>query len=474
MDRERNRDRGHDEERTSSRSRDRDDRGGNDRSSDRDDRSSRDRGDSRRDDRGSDRQSDDSRGRDRDDRDRSRPSFAYAPRSREQIDKRASMRGKEFDRLIKDSVKNWKPADGMNSIRILPATWKNPEHYGYDLYVHYGVGPDRGSYLDLHKMTDKPDPISEEHAQALRDGDDKYAKDIEAKRRCGVYLIDRDNEKEGVQFWAMPWTIDADLNKLAVDKRTGETLNIDDPEEGYDVEFEKTGKDRNTKYEAVKIARRSSPLGSRKWIDWAVENPLPDQLVYFDYDHIAKAFGGGGAHRGRDEEREERGGRDSDRAAGGRGRDRDDPDQERGRDRDRDSGSGSRDSRTRDDDRDRGDRGSSTSRDRDRDDDRRGPVGDDDRGSRRAGRRDEPVHSWESIHDMTIEELESLCGSEDALQDINPDKADGRTDLADWVCEELKLKKAAEVSTRRRIEEPAAEENESAARLRRMREERSR
>lgn len=479
MDRERSRGRDRDEERSSYRSRDRDDRGSDDRSRDRDDRGSRDRRDLGRDDRGSDRGSDESRDRGRDDRDGGRPSFSYSPRSREQIDKRASMRGKEFDRLVKDGIKVWKPADGLNTIRILPATWKNPEHYGFDLYVHYGVGPDRASYLDLYKMKEQPDPISEEHAEALRDGDDKYAKEIEPKRRCGVYLIDRDNEKEGVQFWAMPWTIDADLNKLAVDKRTGETLNIDDPEDGYDVEFEKTGKDRNTKYEAVKIARRSSPLGSRKWLDWAVDNPLPDQLVYFDYDHIAKAFGGGGSHRGRDEEREESGRRDSGRDDRSRGRERDDQDSARssGRDRERDDDRG----RERDDDRDERrrvddrDDSSSGARGRGRGDEGSSRNRDDDRGGSSRRNRDQPAHSWESIHDMTIEELESFCESEDALQDVNPGKADGLEDLADWICEELKLKKApAESTTRRRIVDDSGEENEAAARLRRMREERNR
>lgn len=471
MDRERNRGRGRDEE---SRSRGReDDR--NERGSGRDDdRGNRDRDDSGARGRGADRDSDSgsrsSRDRDDDRGGRARSSFAYEGRSREQIDKRAKMRGKEFDRFISDGVKVWTPGDGINSIRILPPTWKGAEHYGLDLYVHYGVGPDRQSYLCLTKMLDKPDPIAEEHATALRDGEDKdYVKSLEAKRRCGVYLIDRDAEKEGVQFWAMPWTIDADINKLSVDRKTGETLNIDDPEDGYDIEFEKTGTGARTKYEAVAIARRSSPLGNRKWLDYAVENPIPDQLVYFEYDHIAKAFGGAGAHRGREEEREERGRDDSDREDRSRGRDRSDRDEDRERGRDRSAGS-----RDRDDDRgsSRGesDRGASRSRDdgngRDRD-------REDDRGRRASRTRDEPAHSWESIHDMTMEELESFCESEEALQDVNPAKADGRADLADWICEELKIKKT-EVSSRRRIEPDDKGKEESSDRLRKMREERGR
>lgn len=428
---------------------------------DRDDDRSRDRYRDRADDRGGrpfrDRDQDDDRGS-------SRSSFQYSGRSREAIDKRAKMRGKEFDRFVKDTIKTWVPADGDNCIRILPATWPKPEHYGYDLYVHYGIGPDRQSFLDLAKMKDEPDPISEEYAEALRNGEDRdYIKSLESKRRCGVYLVDRNNEKEGVQFWAMPWTIDADLNKLCVDKRNGEILNIDDPEEGYDIEFTKTGKDTRTRYDGIAIARRSSPLGSRRWLEFAIDNPIPDQLIYYDYEHIAKAFGGAGAHR----DRLERGRRSSDREDRSRGRDRD-GDDDRGRDRDRD-----RDERRGDDDRDDS-RGSSRGRDRGGDGSSRDR--DDDRGGRSRRGRDQPAHSWDSIHDMTMPELESLCESEEALRDINPDKADGREDLADWICEELKLKKTEASSTRRRIsnDDSRDEEDESSSRLRRMREERDR
>lgn len=445
-------------ERSRSRDRDSDDRGSRRSSRDDDSRSSR-----------SSRDSDD---RDRD-RDRDAPSrtsgssegYRYEGRSRETIDKRAKMRGKEFDRFVKDGIKTFTPRDGVNRFRILPPTWKGADHYGMDLYVHYSVGPDKQSFLDLAKMQDKPDPISEERAEALRDGDDKYAKELESKRRCGVYGVDRDSEKDGVQFWAMPWTLDADLNKLSVDKRNGEILNIDDPDEGFDIEFEKTGKGISTKYEAVAIARRSSPLGDKRWLDFAIDNPLPEQLVYYDYEHIAKAFGAGGSHRGREDEREERGERDTDRDSRSSRESRGSADQERGRERGRDE----RSPRWDQDEGSRGDRGSSDSRGRDSTG--RSGTREPDRDSGRSSRRDEPSHTWESIHDMTIEELESLCESEDALQDINPDKADGRTDLADWICEELKIRKA-ETSSRRKIE-PSGDDD-SAVKLRRMREERNR
>lgn len=364
------------------RSRDRDDdRGGRSRSrdDDRDDRSSRSRDRDRDDDRGSRRGG-------------SSSSYTYRARSPEQARQRSEKGANDFDRLVKPEIKVWKPNDGLNRIRILPPTWPDADHYGKDLYVHYGVGADRGQYLCLNKMLGKPDPIEEERQVARREGDDKYAKDLEAKRRVGIYLIDRDHEREGVQFWAMPWTLDRDIVKVSMDRSTGEVLPIDHPDEGFDVEFEKKGSKDRTEYLGVAIARRSTPLGKESWMDFAVENPIPDQLQFFDYDHIAKAFGGGG------EQRDSRGSSDRD-------------DDHRDRDRDRDDDRGRSRTRARDDD---------------RDDDRRGGGKDS---------RAELDLDWAGIHEMSGKELEDLVDLKELK--INPNKYDSDDELADAICEEL-------------------------------------
>lgn len=349
-----------------------------DRDSDRGDRGrerTRDRGDDDRRSRGRD---DDRGGRSRDYRDRDDDrggsrrggsSFHYQPRSAEQAKARSAKGAHDYDKIVKDDVKTWKPNNGLNRIRILPPTWDGADHFGFDLHVHYGVGADRGQYLDLNKMLGKPDPIEEERLQASRDGDVKYAKDLESKRRVGIYLIDRDHEREGVQFWAMPWTLDRDIVKVSMDRSTGEVLPIDHPEDGFDVEFEKQGDKDRTEYVGVAISRRSTPLGKDSWLDHAVDHPIPEILQYFDYDHIAKVFGGGG------DQRDSRGGRDDDR--------------------------------------------------------------DSDRGGR--DRRHESEYSWDSVHQMSSEELDDLVEVEQL--DINPNKFDSDDELADAICEEMGLKK---------------------------------
>lgn len=383
------------------------------------------------------------------DNDRGGSTFQYKPRTREQVEKRATMQGgTDFDRIFKDHIKVFAPKKGENRVRFLPATWPSPEHYGYDIFVHYGVGPDRQSYLDLQRMLDKPDPIDEERNALRREGrtDDQSLqeiRDLNSTRRVACFIVDRDNEAEGVQMWAMAQTLDQDISASSVDSETGEVLDIDDPDKGYDVSFRKDGEKLNTKYKGITIARRSSKLGDKRWLEYAIDNPIPDQLKFYTYDEIAKEFGGGGVHRERsgdtENQREERG--------GSRSRDREE--------------SGSRDD------------------DRSRDRAGRDDASEDrasDRGRRGAGDREraEPEVTFESVHEMTSEELDALVAEDERLANINPADAKDGAELMGWICEDLKLEKATErerVTTRRQ----AAPERENLSdKLAEMRERRGR
>lgn len=391
--------------------------------------------------RGRDRDEDDSRDRDRGRERRSREdddeprgggsSYTYERRDPEAMRRRGEGNS-DFDRIVSEKVKQWKPNDGDNRIRIIPPTWAKAEHHGLDLKVHYGVGADRQSYLCLRGMKGEDDPIYEayERARAELNEDEEnkelkeHVRNLKAKPRVGIYLVDRDHEKEGVQFWAMPAGLDTDIVQVMQDKRTGEVLPIDDPKKGYDVEFVKKGKGINTEYLGVAIARRSSPLHddpdkADKWMDFAVANPIPSVLQYFPYEHIAKAFGGGGKKRREDDDRPSR-----DREERGSTRERE---EDRGRDRE----------------------------------ERRPESREREEAPRRGRETDAPT--WESVHDMTRSELVDLI--EDQKLDIKPKQAKDDEDLADWICEELKIKKPE----RRREREPDGGEDKLAE-MRRRRE----
>lgn len=220
--------------------------------------------------------------------------FSYQRRDPSTMRKRSEQWGNERDSFLKDHVPVWKPNDGENVIRILPPSWDGADHYGLDVYVHYSVGPDNSAYLDLFKMKKIPDPITEESQQARQDGDEEYAKQLDSKKRVLVYLIDRDKPKEGPMLWAMPWTVDKEIAIHSWDNRTQEALPIDSPEEGFDVIINRQGKGARTEY-TVKIARNPSPLNmTPEIIALLDEHPLPECLNFYPYEHIQKAFLGGG------------------------------------------------------------------------------------------------------------------------------------------------------------------------------------
>lgn len=383
------------------------------------DRGSRDRGGRGREGRDSDRGREDrdsnressSRGRS-ESRGRGRGSDrpAYHARSPEQWKKREE-RGGDFDRMFEDGIKSFKVKDGDNSIRIVEPTWDDPEHFGFDIYVHYSIGPEKQTYLCPSKMNNEPCPICEERTRAARSGDEEYAKELEPRKRVLVYLIDRNNEKEGVMIWAMPKSFDTDLISISQDKRTGEILQIDDPFEGYDVDFDKQGSKDRTRYTGISIARRSSELGKEEWRDFAFDHPLPSILKFYPYDHLAAAFGGSAPARGssRDKEDEE-----DDRPSG----------------RDRDSGRG---------------RSSSKSRD--------------------------PEYSFESVHEMTYDEMCDLV--EDQKLDIVPEDSDSDEDLADWICEEMNLEETKKQMPRRSSKSDEEDDSPS-SKLKEMRNKRDR
>jgi len=234
--------------------------------------------------------------------------FQYQQRTREDVKRRANQSGGLFDSLFKAQFSTFTPKEGKNQVRILPATWDKPTHYGMDVFVHYGIGSDNQSYLCLDATKGEKCPICEERKQADRAGDSDYAKSLQATKRVLVWVINRGAESDGPQLWSMPWTIDRDINSLTLEEEGG-ILAMDDPEDGYDVHITRTGTGLKTKY-LVKIARRASPLAddpdkAQEWLDFIVENPLPEVLQCFDYDHIASVAQGKKSAKDEEDEEEE-------------------------------------------------------------------------------------------------------------------------------------------------------------------------
>lgn len=223
------------------------------------------------------------------------------------------MKGGNYDTYIKPKFKQWKPKDGKNIIRVLPPTWDDARHYGLDIFVNFNIGPDNQSYLSLSKHDRGPDPLAEARREAMNDGDKDFAKKLNPSQRILYWIIDRNDEDEGPLLWAAPFTFDKSLSNLCIDEDTKEVIFIDDPAKGRDVRFYREGQGLKTTYDPskMKVLKESNvhedETIEQEWLDFIAENPLPEVLNFYDYDHIKASFGGAAGREDDDDDKPRRG-----------------------------------------------------------------------------------------------------------------------------------------------------------------------
>lgn len=245
--------------------------------------------------------------------------FVYKGRDVKSIKARANQSGGSYDNYFSSKVQRFKIENGTSNIRILPPSPdidqdKWGDQWGIEIWTHDFIGPDNSNFLCLRKMKGEVCPVCEEFeradAEAEDDKEHEEARKFRPKKRILTYIIDRDDEKAGPLIWSMPWTVEKDIQARSSHKKTGEGILIDDPDEGFDLSFERTGKGRQIKYLGIDIARDSSPISDdpdvqEKWLDFIEKYPLPEILEFKDADYMEKVFMGKKAKKDEDEEDED-------------------------------------------------------------------------------------------------------------------------------------------------------------------------
>lgn len=236
-------------------------------------------------------------------------SFRYQKRTAADVQERSQ--GTGFDTFIKSKFKRYKIKEGKNMIRILPATWENAKHYGLDVWLNYGIGPDNNTFLSLIKHGKGADPIAEARMEAKNDDDEELEKNLRPRQRILLWIIDRLDEDEGPQVMDCPLGLDKSFADVSFDEDTGEIVPLDHPTRGSDVRFYRTGKGLNTKYEGSKIRLMKPGRISEdeeqqeQWLNYITENALPDVLNFYSYDHISQVFNGATKKKRRADDDEE-------------------------------------------------------------------------------------------------------------------------------------------------------------------------
>ncbi len=218
--------------------------------------------------------------------------WKYSAPKKDAVKKRQQQRSGDFDSILKEGFRQFSPKEGESTVRILPATWDDPEGFGFEVWVHYGIGTDNQTYICNAKMKRTECCICD----AARTAEGEDAGKLKPRKRTAYYVLNRADKGSGILVWTPSWQTDRDI-ALVMDSDDGEALPIDHPKRGYDLKFHRQGTGLHTKYGGYKFARNPSPAFETDE-EWQaakkilLENPLPTVLNYYDNEHISAVFNG--------------------------------------------------------------------------------------------------------------------------------------------------------------------------------------
>lgn len=225
--------------------------------------------------------------------------FKYQPKSIDFIRSKATRYGdSNKDSMIKGEYPIFTPEQGTNKIRLLPTG----DYWGIPVYLHWiDVDGNGRPYLCPKKMANKRCAVCDEWRKAKADNDADYAKQLSYSIKLLVWMIDRAKEADGPKLYMIPSGMEQNINGTAVDEETQEVLALDNPDEGYDIRFNKEGKGITTKYTAVLPARKATALSDdpeqkEAWLNYIMEHPLEKTLNVMDSDYLESVFRGENAN----------------------------------------------------------------------------------------------------------------------------------------------------------------------------------
>jgi len=159
-------------------------------------------------------------------------------------------------KLSKLGITQYKAIEGSNFIRVIPPKDES-KFFAKEVYIHRQIGPDGATFVCPKKMFDKRCPICEDIIKIRReDASDERISELVPKRNQLMFVIDVTSDStidKGLRWFVCPMGVLDDICKLSVNRRTGEIIDISDPDEGRDVIFTRAGTKINTRYSGVQL-----------------------------------------------------------------------------------------------------------------------------------------------------------------------------------------------------------------------------
>ncbi len=155
----------------------------------------------------------------------------------------------------------WKPSEGENIIRIMPA-YNEAGDWFKEVFFHYEVGPVKANFPCRRSFGQ--DCYICNIAEAVRPSNPDLTRKLYRRRRFFMNIVDMNQPGKGVQVYACGPMVARDIFSYVRDrKRYGLVL---DPDNGRNIVIERMGQGRDSRY-IVKIDPESTPIANRKWLD---------------------------------------------------------------------------------------------------------------------------------------------------------------------------------------------------------------
>jgi len=194
---------------------------------------------------------------------------------------------KSDDDLEQYGVKRFKTDPGPIFIAILPR--EDSELFFYELFVHRGLA-DKKDFLCPQRMFNEACPACQLADELESAGDSDGAGPYYPGRQYLMWVLNMDNPRtlaEGPHLYQAPKSVLDGIFEVCVDVRTGETLDVSDPDERINVVFKRTGKGINTRYVGFKLEDREEDI-PKEFFDLP---PMSDMIIMPDVNQMRQVIG---------------------------------------------------------------------------------------------------------------------------------------------------------------------------------------
>ena len=160
---------------------------------------------------------------------------------------------------VSSDIPIFKPVDGDNQIRIVPplANDADASLWGLEVWTYF---INNRSWLSSKTFDSQAEDPIMSHFFDIREDNPEESQKFKGNKRYLMFLLDLNHDEPELKLWAAPPTLVDEFLGLAKNRRTGELIALEDPDEGCIIYFTKTGQGIGTRYTGIELDKEPYTL----------------------------------------------------------------------------------------------------------------------------------------------------------------------------------------------------------------------